>query len=94
RPQIERSAKPTVLLFAGTGADDAVAREVVRSVRGPGVRVIVASLREVVSYQKLLGGLEVSALPTILVIGKDRKAQRIEGLPDPAQVEQALRAAR
>lgn len=86
--------KVTVLLFAGTGADDTVARDVVRSVRRRGVRVIVASLRKVASYQKLLGGLEVRASPTILVIGKDRKAQRIEGLPDPAQVEQALRAVR
>lgn len=86
--------KVTVLLFAGTGADDTVARDVVRSARRPGVRVIVASLRDVASYPKLLGGIEVSASPTILVIGKDRTAQRIEGLPDPAQVEQALRAAR
>jgi len=86
--------KVTVLLFAGTGADDTVARDVVRTARRPGVRVIVASLRDVASYDKLLGGIEVSASPTILVIGKDRQAQRIEGLPDAAQVEQALRAVR
>lgn len=89
----ERS-KVTVLLFAGTGADDAVARDVVRSARRPGIRVVVASLRDVASYADLLGGVEVTASPTILVIGKNRKAQRIEGLPDAAQVEQALRAAR
>lgn len=86
--------KVTVLLFAGTGADDAVARDVVRSARRPGVRVVVASLRDVASYADLLGGVEVTASPTILVIGKNRRAQRIEGLPDAAQVQQALRAAR
>lgn len=92
KPAADR--KVTVLLFAGAGADDSVARDVVRSARRPGVRVIVASLRDVASYKNLLGGIEVSAAPTILVIGKDRKAQRIEGLPDSRQVEQALRAAR
>lgn len=86
--------RTTVLLFAGSGADDAVAREVVRSFRGPGVRVVVASLGDVAKYQDLLGALEIEASPTILVFGKDRAAQRIEGLPDEAQVRQALRAAK
>jgi hypothetical protein len=88
------SAATTVLLFAGAGADDEVARDVVRSVGRPGVRVVIASLSEVADYQNLLGGVEIAASPTILVIGADRTAQRIEGLPDAEQVEQALRAAR
>ncbi|MCW2990106.1 MAG: hypothetical protein JWM73_700 [Solirubrobacterales bacterium] len=96
-PAPTRTAAPaaarTVLLFAGSGADDDVARHVVRSVRRPGVKVIVASLAQVVDYQDLLGTIEITASPTILVFGKDHKAHLIEGLPDVGQVEQALRAA-
>jgi hypothetical protein len=92
-PKAATTGQTTVLLFAGSGADDAAARDVVRSVRGPGVRVVIASLNDVGSYQDLLGSLEIAASPTILVIGADRTAQRIEGLPDVAQVQQALRAA-
>lgn len=84
----------TVLLFAGAGADDAVAREVVRSVRGPGVRVIVAGLEDVGRYQRLLGDIQVAGAPTILVIGPKRTAREIEGLPDELQVRQALAAVR
>lgn len=94
KPQPAPVARTTVLLFAGSGADDAVARGVVRSVRGPGIRVIVAALTDVAKYQELLGAVEIETSPTILVIGKDRQAQRIEGLPDEAQVQQAVRAAR
>jgi hypothetical protein len=84
----------TVLLFAGSGADDAVARRIVRSVRRPGVRVIVAGLGEVHRYAHLLGSVSIGASPTILVFGAQRHAQRIDGLPDVGQVEQALAAAR
>src|SRR6476661_4669218 len=76
------AAKPTVLLFAGAGADDAVARRVVRSVRRPGVRVIIAPLSRVGRYHDLLGKYTVTTAPTILVIGRDRQAHVIEGLPD------------
>jgi hypothetical protein len=86
--------RTTVLLLAGAGADDAVAREVVRSVRGPGVRVLVAPIGDVARYKSLVGSVEIAVTPTILVVGKDRRAQRIEGLPDAVQLRQALRAAR
>jgi hypothetical protein len=91
-PKAPVAGRSTVLLFAGSGADDEVAREVVRSVRRPGVRVVIASLSDVASYADLLGDVKIVASPTILVIGADRTALRIEGLPDTAQVEQALRA--
>jgi hypothetical protein len=86
------TAGVTVLLFAGQGADDAVARQVVRSVRRPGVRTIIASIDDVARYSALLGTLQVQAAPTILVIGADHAAQQITGLPDRAVVEQAIAA--
>lgn len=84
----------TVLLFAGDGADDEVARRVVQAARRPGVRTIVAPIERVGRYADLIGSVEIPGAPTILVIGPDRQAQRIVGLPDAAQVEQALAAAR
>lgn len=82
--------RPIVLLFAGHGADDAAARAVVRSVRRPGVRTIIASVARVADYQHLTGTVAIESTPTILVIGPDHTAQRITGLPDRALVEQAL----
>lgn len=94
RPQPEAPGDTTVLLFAGAGADDRVAREVVRSVQRRGVRTIVARLAEVPKYENLVGSVDIVTSPTILVVGPDRTARRIEGLPDLAQVEQALDATR
>jgi len=87
-------ARPTLLLFAGQGADDAVAREVVRSFRGPHVRTIIAPLSRLALYSRLVGNLQISSSPTILVIAPDLTAQEIVGLPDRAQVQQALAALR
>jgi len=95
RPASAAAVQPkTVLLFSGYGADSAAARSVVRSVRGRGVRTIIASLAELDRYRDLVGTVEITSAPTILVIGRDRTAQRIEGLPDVAQVRAALAAAR
>ncbi|MDX6639014.1 MAG: hypothetical protein QOF12_25 [Solirubrobacteraceae bacterium] len=83
----------TLLLFAGSGADDAVARSVVRSLRGPRVRTIVAPIGAVAHYRSLIGDLQITDSPTILVIGGDHQARQIIGLPDRRQVQQALAAA-
>lgn len=86
------AARATVLLISGGGADDVAARAVVRSIHRPGVRTIIASIEDLGRYEALIGDVRIEALPTILVIGADHKAQRIVGLPDRAQVEQALDA--
>ena len=83
----------TLLLFAGSGADDAVARSVVRSLRGPRVRTIVAPIGAVARYRSLIGDLQITDSPTILVIGADHQARQIVGLPDRRQVQQVLAAA-
>ena len=86
--------KSVVLLFAGDGADDSVAREVVRAVHGPNVVGIVASIEQLASYDSLLSNVDVSAAPTIVVIGPNRQASEIVGLPDSKQVQAALRTVR
>ena len=83
-------ATTTVLLFAGTGADDAAARQVVRSIHGAHLKTIVAPLSQVAKYAPMLGGVQVDAAPAIYVIGPDRSTQEIVGLPDRAQVEAAV----
>lgn len=84
----------TVLLITGRGADDVAARAVVRQVDGPGVRTVVTPIERVGEYKDLTGSVEIPSTPTILVIGADRRAQRIVGLPDERQVQQAVAAAR
>jgi hypothetical protein len=90
KPAAAPVATTTVLLFAGTGADDAAARQVVRSIHGPHLKTIVASLSQVSKYAPMLGGVQVDASPAIYVIGPDRSAQEIVGLPDRDQVEAAV----
>ena len=87
-------SRTTVVLFAADGADDAVARDVVRSVRGKDVRVVVASVADVARHRKLIGTVEILSAPTIVVVGPKGDARRIEGLPDAALVQQAIAATR
>jgi hypothetical protein len=84
--------RATVLLFAGAGADDGVAREVVRSLRGPRVRTIISPVSRVAAYKSLTGAIQIDTTPTILLITANH-ARRIVGLVDRAEVQQALAAA-
>ena len=86
--------KSVVLLFAGRGADDSVARDVVRSVGGPRVVTIIASINDLGKYADVTDKLDVTAAPTIVVIAPSRQATEIVGLPDVKQVQSALRTLR
>lgn len=86
------TARPTVVALVGTGADDALARELVAELDG--VRTFVVPIEELGRHRDLVGDVEIRQAPTILVIGADRRAQRIEGLPDATQLQRALAAAR
>lgn len=86
--------RSVVLLFAGTGADDQVAREVVKAVHGPKVETIVASINDLANYAAVTNDVHVLSAPTILVIGPNRQAQEIDGLPDISLVRSALIDAR
>ena len=85
------AGKAVVLLFAGDGSDDAVARDVVRAVRSSHVVGIVTSITQLAKYDSLLSNVDVSAAPTIVVIAPNRQASEIVGLPDVKQVQSALR---
>lgn len=81
----------TVVLVAGQGADDAAARQVVRAIGRPGVRVVIISPAQI-PRQRELAGVTIDTTPTILVIGRDGVAERLTGLPDPLALERSLRA--
>ena len=92
KPAAAPPVQPTVVALVGTGEDDAVAREIVSGLNG--AKTFVIPIEELSRHRDLVGSVEIRQVPTILVIGRDRRAQRIEGLPDAAQVRQALAAAR
>lgn len=94
KPVAAHRRRSTLLLFAGAGADDRVAREVVRSLRARGVRTIIAPLSHLDAYQALIGNVDITTSPTLLVIGPTLRTREIVGLPDRAWVQQALRATR
>lgn len=85
--------RSVVLVFSGAGADDAAARRAALAVAGPGVTVRIVPLSGLGAYESVLAGAPVTETPTTLVIGADRRAQRITGLTDPAQLRAALRDA-
>jgi hypothetical protein len=85
------AGKSVVLLFAGDGADDTVARQVVRSMHVKNVVTIVTSITQLTRYDSVLTNVDVSAAPTIVVIGPKRQATSIVGLPDIKQIQSALR---
>jgi hypothetical protein len=88
--------KTVVLLFHGKGADDRAARRaVLRATRGDH-RVTVASapIGKVGSYDAITSGVDVLTSPTILVIGKDRRAVALTGYVDQRNVTQAIGDAR
>jgi hypothetical protein len=82
--------RSTLLLFAAHGADDTVARQVVRSLAGPHVRTIIAPVARIDLYKRLIGSVQVSTSPTIIVIGPTLQAYEITGLPDRVEVQRAL----
>ncbi len=88
---IERR-KTVVMLFAGRGADDAtVRRAVARADRHDGaVTVHVAPIRRLAAYEPVVAGLPVQQTPTVLVIGRDRRAEAIPGLTVTREIDVAV----
>jgi hypothetical protein len=83
--------KAVVLLFYGNGADDAVARRVVRAAAGRRVVTRSAPITQLGRFADITRDLDITGAPTILVVGPDRTATEIVGLPDLQQVRAALR---
>lgn len=84
--------KTVVLLFHGDGADDVAARKAVHRVARLDKRVVsaYAPISKVARYQAITSGIEVTSAPTILVIGKNKKAVDLTGFVDYGVVRQTV----
>ena len=93
------AGRAVVLLFwDGKTTDDRYVRRAVSDVdrKGGKVRVHVAKLSQLAQYETITKAVPVTASPTVLVIGRDKKATAIRGLTVTAAVNdvaaRALRA--
>jgi hypothetical protein len=88
--------KTVVLLFSGNGADDRAARKAVHRAALADKSIIsgYASISKVAAYSAITSGVEVTTAPTILVIGKTKKAIALTGLVDSDVVLQTVGDAR
>ena len=77
------AGRTVVLLFwDGKTTDDRYVRRAVSDVdrKGGKVRVHVAKLSQLAKYETITKAVPVTASPTVLVIGRDKKATAIRGL--------------
>jgi hypothetical protein len=84
--------KTVVLLFEGSGADDKAAREAVHRVARADTNVVsaYASISKVAAYRAITTDVQVTTAPTILVIGKNKKAVSLTGFVDYGVVRQTV----
>ena len=87
--------RTVVLFFRQPAADDAATAAAVASVRGvEGASVFTAPITELATYRGVTSGLGVSQAPAVVIVGKNRQAQLIEGYVDPATLRQQVKDAR
>lgn len=89
---IERGRVAVVVFTQDGGAEDAAVRAAVRSLRG--VPVFVDDVRDIADYQPVVGELDIDRAPAVVVVGKDAKAQVIEGYVDAGSLRQLVEDAR
>ena len=84
--------RTVVLLFHGDGADDAAARAAVHRVARADKNVVsaYAPISKVAAYRAITTDVQVTTAPTILVIGKNKKAVSLTGFVDYGVVRQTV----
>jgi hypothetical protein len=83
--------KVVVLFFAGKGGDDALTADSVRRVRAASrrrVAVFMDKLSHLSDYRRVVEGLDVSQSPSIVLVGRDRRARLYEGYVDAESLRQ------
>jgi hypothetical protein len=81
-----------LLVWDGKSADDRSVRRAVSKIdRHDGsVRVHVANVAKLSSYEAITKGVPITESPTVLVIDADRKARVISGLTVKAEIDDAV----
>jgi hypothetical protein len=88
-----RAGKVAVVAFSGdVAADDLGVRRALHGINLHGGKVVVRSVKiaNVAHYGAITRGVQVQQAPTVLVIGKDRKARTIVGFTDAHEINQLV----
>ena len=90
-----RSRRVVVLFFRQRGADDAATARAVRSLRGlERTSVFRDGIRHLSRYRAVVGGLGVAQAPAVVIVGRQREAQVVEGFVDAGTLKQLVLDAR
>jgi hypothetical protein len=89
---LDRGNVAVVTFYAREAADDKAVRRVLKRLdrRRGNVRVFAADIAKVGSYEAITRGVSVLQAPTTLVISPDRRARKIVGYLDRAEVQQRV----
>lgn len=90
-----KSEKTVVLFFRQPGADDDATESAVRSLRGKKrVAVFSDGIAHLARYRLVVTGLGITQAPSVVIVGKSRKAVLIEGFVDKGSLTQQVLDAR
>ena len=91
---LEQGRVIAVLFTLEEGADDSATRSALRSLKtGPGksrVAVFSDSIANVGRYSRLVGGLGISQVPSIVIVDSERQARLLEGYVDAGTLRQSV----
>jgi hypothetical protein len=97
-PKVSRAlqAKHTVVLFfRQPGADDDATSSAVSSLRGrKKVSVFKDGIAHLARYRSIVADLGITQAPAVVIVGRDRKAQLVEGFIDEGTLNQQVVDAR
>jgi hypothetical protein len=91
---LEQGRVIAVLFTLEEAADDSATRAALRSLKtGPGksrVAVFSDSIANVGRYSRLVGGLGISQVPSIVIVDSERQARLLEGYVDAGTLRQSV----
>jgi len=91
---LEQGRVIAVLFTLEEAADDSATRSALRSLKtGPGksrVAVFSDSIANVGRYSRLVGGLGISQVPSIVIVDSERQARLLEGYVDAGTLRQSV----
>lgn len=82
-----------VLYFGAKGADDTATAASVKELKAStksGVAVFMDKLSNLADYRRVVGGLDVSQAPSIVIVDRARKARLLEGFIDAGSLRQSV----
>jgi hypothetical protein len=87
---LQRGDTAVVLFYKRNASDDLAVRAALRHLESKRVYVKTAPVERLADYDAITTGVKVGQSPTVLVIGKDRRARTIVGITDAREVDQLI----